>query len=122
VASLIGDFSSTDLSDTATFYGNLSCYPKARPNGYSSAKSQTAHSAVPHGLATLTVAPVDESMLLTALAMQGADFEDHLQIACAVQGGVDAIVTRDPQGFACAPIPVLAPSALVALLPLPPNP
>src|SRR5258708_3668898 len=62
--------------------------------------TQTAQSAIQHCLATLAVAPVDESTLLSALAMRGADFEDNLQIACAVQAGVDAIITRDPRGFA----------------------
>src|SRR5260370_528045 len=82
----------------------------------------TAHSAVQHCLATLSIAPVNESTLLAALAMTGADFEDNLQIACAVQAGVDGIVTRDPLGFAGSPLPVLSPTALVAQLPPPPAP
>jgi predicted nucleic acid-binding protein len=83
---------------------------------------RTAHAAVQHCLATLSIAPVDESTLLAALAMTGADFEDNLQIACAVQAGADGIVTRDPRGFASSPVPVLAPADLVALLPPPPSP
>jgi predicted nucleic acid-binding protein len=83
---------------------------------------RTAHSAVQHCLATLSIALVDEATLLAALAMTGADFEDNLQIACAVQAGVDGIVTRDARGFAASPLPVLSPTALIAQLPPPPIP
>jgi predicted nucleic acid-binding protein len=57
---------------------------------------------------------VDRVALEAAHAMTGSDFEDNLQIACAVQAGADAIVTRDAQGFRGAPLPVLAPADLMA--------
>lgn len=84
----------------------------------------TAQAAIQHCLMTLQVAPVDQGALLAALAMPGPDFEDNLQIACAVQAGADLIVTRDPRGFAHSPIPVLTPSDLVSQLnpPSPPAP
>jgi predicted nucleic acid-binding protein len=41
---------------------------------------------------------------------------DNVQIACAVESAVDAIVTRDPRGFAGSPLPVLTPAELVAKL------
>ena len=39
-----------------------------------------------------------------------------LQLACAMEATKDAIVTRDPSGFAGAPIPVLTPADLLARL------
>jgi hypothetical protein len=60
--------------------------------------------------------------LHAAQAFSGPDFEDDLQIACALQVNVDAIVTRDPRGFAASPIPVLTPADLVVVLSGPPTP
>ena len=42
--------------------------------------------------------------------------EDNVSLACAMNARLDAIVTRDPRGFAGSPIPVLAPAELLALL------
>jgi predicted nucleic acid-binding protein len=81
-----------------------------------------AQTAVQACLTTLDIAPIDQATLLAAQALSGPDFEDNLQIACAVQSGVDAIVTRDPRGFAGSPIPVLTPAALVASLSGPATP
>lgn len=44
------------------------------------------------------------------------DYEDNLQIACAVEAGLDAIISRDPAGFTQSPIPVLTPAALLLQL------
>jgi len=82
----------------------------------------TAQTVVQSCLSTLDVATVDQATLLAAQALAGPDFEDDLQIACGIQAGVDAIVTRDPRGFAASPIPVLTPSDLVAALSAPPTP
>jgi hypothetical protein len=81
-----------------------------------------ANDAVTDCLATLDIAVTDRAALLAAKAMPGSDFEDNLQIACAVQAAVDGIVTRDPQGFTGSPIPVVAPADLVAALSAPPTP
>lgn len=64
----------------------------------------------------LDVIPVDRATLEAAYASSGPDFEDNLQLACAIQAGVDIIVTRDPSGFTGAPVPVLSPADLVARL------
>jgi predicted nucleic acid-binding protein len=82
----------------------------------------TAQTAVRRCLTTLGVVPVDHSTLSSALGMAGPDFEDNLQIACALQAGADAIVSRDPRGFAHSPLPILTPADLVARLPAPPTP
>lgn len=67
-------------------------------------------------LAALDVLPVDHASLVAADAMAGSDFEDNLQIAAAVAGGLDAIVTRNPADFAHSPIPVFSPAQLLAQL------
>ena len=82
----------------------------------------TAQTVVRACLSTLDIAPIDQSTLLAAQALSGLDFEDDLQIACAGQAGVDAIVTRDPHGFAASPIPILTPADLVVSLSAPPTP
>ena len=82
----------------------------------------TAQTVVQACLNTLDVAPIDQATLLAAQALSGPDFEDDLQIACAVQCGVDAIATRDPRGFAASPIPALTPADLVVSLSGPPTP
>jgi predicted nucleic acid-binding protein len=77
----------------------------------------TARAAVSACLATLDIVPVDHSTLVLAQAQSGPDFEDNLQLACALQIAADALVTRDPSGFPNAPLPVWSPADLVARLP-----
>jgi predicted nucleic acid-binding protein len=56
--------------------------------------------------------------LLDAAERRGAnDYEDDVQIECAVEADLDAIVTRNPKDFAASPIPVLTPTELLVLLP-----
>jgi predicted nucleic acid-binding protein len=81
-----------------------------------------ARAAVHGCLTTLDVAATDRAILLVAQALGGPDFEDDLQIASAVEASVDAIVTRDPSGFAASPIPVMSPASAVAALPSPQAP
>lgn len=76
-----------------------------------------AKQAVVECLLRFTILPVDRGLWEAALVLAGADFEDNVQIACAVATAMDFIVTRDPDGFAHAPIPVVAPLDLTTLLP-----
>jgi hypothetical protein len=48
--------------------------------------------------------------------MSGNDFEDNLQIACAIVNNIDVIVTRDPEGFQESPIRVITASDLLQQL------
>jgi predicted nucleic acid-binding protein len=66
--------------------------------------------------ATLEVVPVGRHELELADAMPGGDLGDNVSSACALAASLDAIVTRDPTGFAGSPIPVLSPAELLALL------
>lgn len=80
-----------------------------------------AQRAVTDCLNTLTIVPVDVSSLRLAAMGPGGDFEDNLQVASAVEARLDAIVTRDPKGFAGSPVPVLTPPELLARLPKVPD-
>jgi predicted nucleic acid-binding protein len=75
-----------------------------------------AHEGVRICLESLEIAPVGRSTLQLARRQAGSDYEDNLQIACAVEAGLNAIVSRDPTGFAHSPIPVLTPADLLQQL------
>jgi predicted nucleic acid-binding protein len=77
----------------------------------------TALAAVDRTRAGSEIAPVTRSTILAARGMPGRDFEDNIQIACAVEAGVDLIVTRDPADFAHSPVTAISPSALLATFP-----
>ena len=51
-----------------------------------------------------------------ARRMPGGDFEDNLQVACAITDYVHGIVTRNPGDFANAPIRVYTPAELLEVL------
>jgi hypothetical protein len=75
-----------------------------------------ARRAVRTCLQTFVILGVDEPLLRQADALPGTDLEDNLQLAAAIAFRLDAIVTRDPHGFAGATLPVLAPADLLARL------
>ncbi len=78
---------------------------------------EAAHQAIEVCLVTFAICPLDRTVLEQALLLAGPDFEDNVQVAAAVHIALDAIVTRNPDDFAHAPIPVFTPSALLAQLP-----
>ena len=77
---------------------------------------ETARVAVSICLEAFEVCAVDVQTLEQAEALPGSDFEDNLQIACASLAGLDAIVTRDTNGFQAAATPVLTPAELLMQL------
>lgn len=77
---------------------------------------QAAHSAVHECLTAFTIVPVDRVALEAAASLPGSDFEDNLQIVCATNARLDAIVTRDQTGFRAASIPVVSPAEAQARL------
>jgi len=85
-------------------------------------EATTARIAIGLCLATFEVCAVDRHVIEQATLLPGSDFEDNVQIACALAAGLDAIVTRNPADFAGAPLPVLSPAELLARLSLPPKP
>ena len=75
-----------------------------------------AHRVVSECLDSFEILPVDRTTLGLARTLTGPDFEDNLQIACATVARLDAIVTRDPKGFAGSPVPVHSPAEFLARL------
>ena len=75
-----------------------------------------ARQAVARCLTIFEILVVDEMLIREAMALPIDDVEDAVQVACAVRGGLDVIVTRDARGFALSPIPALTPAALLAQL------
>lgn len=69
---------------------------------------EQARQAVLETLIVMVVCPVNRVILESALASSIADFEDAVQIACAVSQRLEAILTRDTQDFATSTIPVLS--------------
>jgi predicted nucleic acid-binding protein len=65
---------------------------------------------------TFAIASVDARTVSDALASNMPDFEDALQIFCAVHAGATHIVTRDLKDFSASPLPVLTPAQLLASL------
>ena len=68
---------------------------------------EKAWQAVYSGLDQLSVVPVGVNELRLATTLDGDDFEDNLQIACAISGQLDVIVTRNLAGFSGNNIPIL---------------
>lgn len=75
-----------------------------------------AKQAVFRILAAMKICTVDRIILETAIASNLPDFEDAVQLACAIFENLDAIVTRDTQGFAGATVLILSASELLQRL------
>lgn len=69
---------------------------------------EQARQAVSETLTVMVICPVNRAVLESAFRSGLADFEDAVQIACAVAQGLDAILTRDTQGFLNSSVPVLS--------------
>jgi predicted nucleic acid-binding protein len=67
---------------------------------------EQARQAISEILTVIAICPVNREVLEAAFASELTDFEDAVQIACAIAQGLDAIVTRDVN-FSSAEIPVL---------------
>ncbi len=69
---------------------------------------EQARQAVSETLTAMAICPINRAVLESAFKSGLADFEDAVQIFSAVAQGLDAIVTRDAQGFLSSPVPVLS--------------
>jgi predicted nucleic acid-binding protein len=76
-----------------------------------------ARAAVRICLDAFTICAVDRQTLEMAEQLPGNDFEDNVQIACAIIAGAVAIITRDKTGFTAAPMAVYTPDELLAFIP-----
>jgi len=72
-----------------------------------------AASTVRECLDALEIRGVDHDTIASALARNGSDFEDDIQLVVAMTAKVDGIVSRDASGFRSSPIPILTPFELV---------
>jgi predicted nucleic acid-binding protein len=70
--------------------------------------TEQARQAVSETLTAMVICPVDRAVLELAFDSGLDDFEDAVQIFSAVAQALEAIVTRDTQGFLSSPIPVLS--------------
>lgn len=67
-------------------------------------------------LQILKIAAIDQSTIEQALSLSYKDFEDAVQMMAAVQCKADYLVTRNVKDFQPAPLSVIQPSELLALL------
>jgi predicted nucleic acid-binding protein len=72
-----------------------------------------ADAAVDLCLEAFEVCALYRECILAARRMKGADFEDNLQLACAVTDFSHGMVTRGPKGYVDAPIRIYSPSELL---------
>ena len=77
---------------------------------------EKAWQAVHTSLDQLSVIPVGIDELRLATTLNGNDFEDNLQIACAINRQLDLIVTRYLAGFPRNSIPILTPQQMLLQL------
>jgi predicted nucleic acid-binding protein len=80
---------------------------------------EAADRAVDICLEAFEIAALYRECVVAARRMSGRDFEDNLQIACALTDFTEAIVTRNPGDFRASPIAVYTPTQFLAELRLP---
>ncbi|HEY0513379.1 MAG TPA: PIN domain-containing protein [Thermoanaerobaculia bacterium] len=72
----------------------------------------TARSTVRELINLFQIAAVDRQVLSRAIESPAKDFEDAVLAEAGVADNVDAVVTRDPEGFKDSGVPVLSPQQL----------
>jgi predicted nucleic acid-binding protein len=77
---------------------------------------EAAEHAVDICLEAFEVCALYRECILAARRMKGRDFEDNLQIACAITDFMQGIVTRNPQDFAGSPIRIYSPAEMLVAL------
>ena len=97
---ITGFISATTLTDVHYLVGRLTKSP------------ESAITAVTQLLKLMDICPVDRQVLETAIALNLPDFEDAVQVACAMTMNLDVITTRDVKGFIGSPIAIIEPNAL----------
>lgn len=74
---------------------------------------ERARQAVSFTLGLMKICAVNRAILEAAYASNLTDFEDAVQLACAIAENVDAIITRDRDDFAEATLPILSAGELL---------
>jgi predicted nucleic acid-binding protein len=80
------------------------------------ADRERARAVVIECLNSFAIVAVGRSTAELACTFDGRDFEDNLQMAAAVEGRLDVIISRDPAGYPNSPLPVFLPGQAVAEL------
>lgn len=75
-----------------------------------------AQQAISRILIGMQICTVDRSILETAILFNLSDFEDAVQLACAISDNLDAIATRNAQDFAGASLAILSAGELLERL------
>ena len=79
--------------------------------------SDSAFDVLDRCLQDFELLPVDRPIIEAARKMVSADFEDNVQIACALAAGLDLIISRDSTGFTHSPITAVSPLAIGQYVP-----
>ncbi|WP_299402097.1 PIN domain-containing protein [Acaryochloris sp. IP29b_bin.148] len=74
---------------------------------------EVAINAVNRLLIGLQFCAVDRQTVKTALSLGLKDFEDSIQLACAVLNQLDGIVTRDPKDFIDSKLLIYSPTEIL---------
>jgi hypothetical protein len=69
-----------------------------------------ARQAISDLLIAVGVCPITQTVLEDAFALSFTDYEDAVQHASAVAGGLDAIVTRNLDDYKNAALPIYSPA------------
>jgi len=105
-------------SDRGEFEGHLAAF--SLPTIYYICERQqsraAAQEAVDRCLEAFAICALYRETALAARELTGPDFEDNLQISCAVTDFLHGIVTRDTAGFQSSPLKVFSPQELIAEL------
>ena len=73
---------------------------------------EAARSAVRDLLSLFDIAAVDGQVLSRAVESPIKDFEDAVLVQAGVSAELDAVVTRDPEGFQDSPLRIFSPQQL----------
>ena len=80
------------------------------------ASRRDAERAIQGMRAIFQIIPVDGDAIDSAMKTGGADFEDAVQLACAICAKAVCVITRDERHFAGSALPVMAPNVFLAKL------
>jgi hypothetical protein len=106
------------LAETGAIQGWLSAH-SVTTLFYLIAKDKSpeeARVAITSLLQFLRIAPNDQSTLEQALNLPYRDFEDAVQVIAALQVRADYLLTRNVRDFQPAPLAVIQPAELLAIL------
>ena len=107
-----------EASDQGLFEASIAAF--SLPTIYFVCKRLAGSDAAAHAvdvcLEAFDICTLYRECLLAARRMPGPDFEDNLQIACALTDFMQGIVTRNKGDFVASPLPVYLPAEFLQLV------